>query len=187
MTRLLSLLVIAVPIAGCGDNIEPPSKDTTLPERLICDRSLDCDLALEASLEGWLESASASDSYSYETHFRSDSGFEITTIVEVEAGVPVARSAFGRRLDEQNSIFVPFEWREEGESLGSHTEGARPVPISTLYEECVLDIFAVDRSQNRVVLELFSSGALRSCTFRPIDCEGDCTFGPRHPLDSGRC
>ena len=167
--------------AACGDNLQPEENSADVDgasDRLVCDDSSSCLDLLEESLTSWIDSAAADGAYTYSTSFSSFTGFRIETEIDIEAGAPVARRASGFRADEATGSLVPFDWSETGAQLGTHSEGPRPVPLSTLYEECVLEILSVDPVLNEVIFERFPSGALKSCTFRPLNCSDDCTFGP---------
>jgi hypothetical protein len=112
--------------------------------------------------------ASDASGYTYARYFVSFTGAWHRTTIAVEDGVVVSRSY-------EDSYETT--WTETGADLGSHEAGHPVATMPELYDECGDEILTVDSESNEVVLEIDEQGLLRRCTYTPIDCDDDCTFG----------
>jgi len=123
---------------------------------------------LEISRREWNRLEAEAPGYTYARYFESWTGTWFRTTVSVEGGVVVARSY------EDSSEVV---WIETGAELGSHEAGYDALTMPELYEECRDEVLTQDPESNEVVFLTDERGLLQTCTYRPLECDDDCTLG----------
>jgi len=116
--------------------------------------------------------AAQGESYTYTSDFASFFGFSSQTTVVVDDGTVTERH-FKSQFGANNDI-----WSEFGADVGSHAQGAAPVLIDALYDECASDVLTQDPDENFITLTFDQEGFLQTCTYFPKNCADDCSFGP---------
>ena len=104
-------------------------------------------------------------------------GIGATTEIKVEKGVVVERRYKLYRLWEESSTPKIDKWFvETGASIGSYKEGAPPLTMDQLYEECKSTYLSAD-TNNWVTFKSNSDGVLSACGYYPKNCMDDCFSG----------
>jgi hypothetical protein len=118
--------------------------------------------------------ADHANSYTYTRDFHSFIGFSGRTTLVVKNGVVVERTYKAQHV----SGGEPTIWTETGAEVGTHDEGAEPVLVDALYEECRGRVLTQDEDKNWMSFSLDDQGLLQHCTFTPMGCQDDCARGP---------
>ena len=91
----------------------------------------------------------------------------------VEDGVVVERHFKSSHVD--GSSHVSFS--ELGDEVGNDPRGHRVATIDDLYEECRTEVLTQSEDENFISLAFDDAGLLQTCTYFPLNCADDCTFG----------
>lgn len=118
-----------------------------------------------------------SNSYSYETSFKSWSGYEEKTKITVKNGVVQSREFRLIRYAPQEEQIESFE--EGFNNLGSNEKGTKAVSFDQIYLECENDILKKDSTENFIYFENNEEGILKLCGYFPKNCSDDCFNGYR--------
>lgn len=134
------------------------------------------ELAYEESLSKWKELKIANgDSYVYQTHFSSWTGFGSMTELKIEDGFVTSRSY--QAYFQYPTFELIDEYTETIDDLGSHDKGALPLTIDELYETCASDYLVIDEENNAIYFDVDSSGIMKICGYFPYNCADDCFRG----------
>jgi len=148
-------------------------------ETYLCSPSPDEHLADLLESQSVFEELKAEHDNSYKYTRENHSFFaniSTRTIFLVEEGDVVER-AFKQQIGEGEGSSTTT-WMETGAEVGSHTGAHRVATLDDLYAECADEVLTKDPSENFINLSFSPEGLLQVCTYRPIHCADDCTFGP---------
>jgi hypothetical protein len=123
---------------------------------------------VDVSRDEFVRREAEATGYTYARYFQSWTGYWQRTTVTVAGGVVVERSYVNS--DDTS-------WVETGADLGSHDAGYPAATMQELYDECEDEILTVDPASNEVVFAVDEGGLLSECTYRPLNCDDDCTVG----------
>jgi hypothetical protein len=155
------------PLAALSDHTDEVRRcEQTNQERLA-------DLA-ESRVSWQAASAANGNSYTYIRESASVFGSRTRTTLVVQAGVVVER-----RFAAQGGDGAPERaWTETGAEVGSNDEGAPPLLIDALYDQCENDVLTQDEEANFMTFRLDARNLLQVCTYFPKHCADDCSQGP---------
>lgn len=118
------------------------------------------------------------NSYSYTVGEQSVSGFGSETTISVLNGVVVSRDYEAYVMSENDgSKEITGTYSESEEDLGSHSEGAPPVILDELYEDCGTEYLMVDPETNTIYFDTNEEGVISLCGHVPELCGDDCFVG----------
>ncbi|HAA16622.1 MAG TPA: hypothetical protein DCE41_34890 [Cytophagales bacterium] len=118
------------------------------------------------------------ETYQYAFTFESWAGFGNTTVISVEEGEVVGRKfeAWQQNL-ETGALDVVEAYVEAGGDIGSNEQGAEPVTLDELYQDC-RDIYLTTSSiENALYFDTDEEGVLNLCGYVPNGCQDDCFQG----------
>ncbi len=167
MRRSLLSFVIAGPlVAACT-----PLQTDSLPVVRMSHIS-----ALQSSLLRWHSDAHRSEGhYRYSVRWQSAFGFGHVTTVTVRDGQVVSRSfeQWGRS-DSSDQVRVTRQWAEQGDTIGTHGDGAAPaLTLDQLYERCSELLRQPISPDEQETLSFDAAGLLKACYRRNIRVADD--------------
>lgn len=120
------------------------------------------------------------NSYSYTVGEESFSGFGSETTITVMNGEVVSRKYEAYMISENDgSKEITETYTETEDDLGSHSEGAPPVTLDELYEDCGTEYLMVDPETNTIYFDTNEEGVISLCGHVPELCGDDCFVGFR--------
>lgn len=145
--------------------------------------------AYENSRSQWAELKKAKgNSYVYQAHRSSWTGWSSYTDIQVENGAVTARSFYKvtplqhadgsfRHKKEGGILFdTTCVYTESVNDIGTHEQGDKPLTMDELYE-VYGKYLMVDRKQNTLYFETDTQGILKLCGYFPNTCADDCFRG----------
>ncbi|MEG9326589.1 hypothetical protein SAMN04488034_102281 [Salinimicrobium catena] len=118
------------------------------------------------------------DSYRYTVLELSFSGFGSETTVTVIDGKVVSREYEAFQMSEDDgSKEVLNSYFEEGEDIGSHSEGWPAYDMDKMYTECGSDYLMVDPETHTLYFDTTEEGVMTLCGNVPDLCGDDCFEG----------
>lgn len=129
-------------------------------------------IGIEKSKNTFLEKYGGKD-YAYSSAFSSWTGFGYETTIYVSNGRVVRRDS---KVWDSNSN-SPEEYSEKEDSLGSHDYGSRLLTVEQIYDRCKSEVLTKDPLKNKIYIQFNDEGILEDCSYRPIGCMDDCSFG----------
>lgn len=118
------------------------------------------------------------NSYSYTVSEQSFSGNGTETTISVLKGIVVSRAFEAFLISENDGSKEILEtYSETEEDLGSHSEGAPPVTLDVLYEDCGTHYLMVDPETNTIYFDTNEEGVISLCGHVPDLCGDDCFVG----------
>lgn len=124
--------------------------------------------------------SSHENSYSYSIGEQSVSGFGSETTITVIDGHVVSRKYEAFLMSENDgSKEITETYSETEDDLGSHSEGAPPVILDELYEDCGTEYLMVDPETNTIYFDTNEEGVISLCGHVPELCGDDCFVGFR--------
>ena len=136
-------------------------------------------LSYNQSLNKWNELKNKNrNSYSYQTTFKSWTGFGNTTELKIKDGVIASRiyQEF-KTKDQDGTKEIVDSYSEDGCNLGTHSKGALLLTIDDLYETCAKRYLTIDEKNNTIYFETGNDGLITMCGFVPNGCMDDCYRG----------
>ena len=132
----------------------------------------------DKSLQAWkvLQRDKKADHYEYTTSFSSFSGYGTTTSVEVKYNKVVSRSVKVWQRNGPNAN-VTKSFTENSSNLHSNPDGSKAKTMDELYQECQNEVLTKSPLKYKITFIVHSNGILRYCTYRPHNCQDDCTNG----------
>lgn len=120
------------------------------------------------------------NSYSYTVSEQSFSGFGSETTIMVMDGQVVSRNYKAYIISENDgSKEITETYTETEGDLGSHSEGAPPVTLDELYEDCRTEYLMVDPETHTIYFDTTEEGVISLCGHVPELCGDDCFVGFR--------
>ena len=118
------------------------------------------------------------DSYRYTVLEQSFSGFGSETTITVMEGVIVSRQYESFQISENDgSKEVLSTYFEEGEDIGSHSDGWPAYDMDKMYSECSSDYLMVDPETHTLYFDTNEDGVVSLCGNVPDLCGDDCFEG----------
>ena len=155
-----------------------------------CDKDNDTNISYESeyekSLNSWSELKKTNGtSYSYESSFVSWAGFGSTTKItvvdnKVTSREYIAFNLYDPETDEylgMDNKIITDQFSEDINTLNTNNQGAKTLTIDELYVSCAADYLTVSTSKNEITFTIDSNGILTNCSYYPIGCQDDCSFG----------
>ncbi len=145
-----------------------------LEHRAVIAGALEKQQRFEASLLSWQLVKKQIARYQYSVNFSSWVGFSNRTTLSVEDDVVVNRAYVA--FDQNNKLVA--QWQEDGsDEIGTHKRGATPKTMDQLYRQCRSEVLSKSAQENYISLSFDENNLLRQCTYTPMSCADDCSFG----------
>ncbi|MEM5528447.1 hypothetical protein WN093_06415 [Gammaproteobacteria bacterium AS21] len=163
------LLIFTMPfiLFGCSQNpLYEESEENTYTQNIY--------RKINVSYQDWTELKTRHNgNYSYERDTKIKEGFNTSTKIVVENNRVESRSLF----EWQTGSTPSKSWHENYAQLGLHQEGAAPVTIDALYDQCKTQV--LNQAGSSALLKTDQLNILKQCSYTINQCVSNCTKGIR--------
>lgn len=120
------------------------------------------------------------NSYQYAVLDQSFTGYGSETTITVKEGEVVRRQYESFLISENDGSRERVGgYDEHGSEVGAHEEGAKPVTLDVLYNDCGSDYLMVDPDDHTLYFDTDEEGIISLCGNVPDLCADDCFVGFR--------
>jgi hypothetical protein len=160
---------------SCKKNEDIPQSELSMLSQLVGQNGM----SYSESIVNWNElKIIKGNSYIYQTLFSSWIGEANITEVTVIDGIVTSRIYEHFQTNETNGQRkIMDSYSETIDNLGVHENGARPITIDELYNNCSSEYLTVDANNNTIYFETELNGLMTLCGFVPNGCLDDCYIG----------
>lgn len=165
MKRALLIITVALLFLSC---------ESTTNEAIVSTTGV----SYQQSITNWANSKKQNrNSYTYEASTVSWTGNRTTTQIKVLNDKVIARNYESFTIDSKNNKVIGSSYTENESNLGSNENGAKPVTIEEVYNNCYKDYLSVDTKNNILQFTTDVNGIISACGYTIKNCQDDCFIG----------